>query len=62
MYVCVHLDEGAQRLVIVSVELLLDLHHVHLAPCHHHPHQRAVISAETLGTRKVHLAMHRLYI
>jgi len=43
-----YLDERAQSFSILFLELLLDLHQVHLTARHYHPSQSALISTCTL--------------
>ncbi len=52
-----YLDERAKSLVVFGLELVLDLYHVHLTACDHHPHQRPVISAQTLKV-EIHLSYY----
>ena len=37
--------EGAKSLVVFLIEDVLNLHHVHLTPRHHHPDQCVIICA-----------------
>lgn len=44
-----YLDSGVQGRSVLLLEAGSDVQHVHLAPRHHYPHQRAVIGSSTLN-------------
>ena len=43
-----NLDKGAQSLVVLAIELVFDLYHVHLTARHHHTNQVIIICTQTL--------------